>query len=133
MNFLPNRQFRRLAFLAKYLRSWQPGMTFQLSVMCFIRGFFTGCFSRATHKLVANSTDSSFETWFFTDLSHSPLTNKPTYIQGKMIEEITIKFGTKLKPTQYSWKSQLYRLNNKQYLIQTKFNLYVKNIKSIDF
>ena len=25
-----------------------------------------------------------------------------------MIEEITIKFGTKLKPTQYSWKSQLY-------------------------
>ena len=25
-----------------------------------------------------------------------------------MIEEITIKFGTELKPTQYSWKSQLY-------------------------
>ena len=25
-----------------------------------------------------------------------------------MIEEIT-KFGTKLKPTQYTWKSQLYR------------------------
>ena len=27
-----------------------------------------------------------------------------------MIEEITIKFGTELKPTQYSWKSQLYNL-----------------------
>ena len=27
---------------------------------------------------------------------------------GKMIEEIIIKFGTELKPTQYSWKSQLY-------------------------
>ena len=25
-----------------------------------------------------------------------------------MIEEITIKFGTRLKPTQHSWKSQLY-------------------------
>ena len=27
-----------------------------------------------------------------------------------MIEEITIKFGTELKPTQNSWKSQLYNL-----------------------
>ena len=26
-----------------------------------------------------------------------------------MIEEITIKFGTELNPTQYSWKSQLYK------------------------
>ena len=28
-----------------------------------------------------------------------------------MIEEITIKFGTELKSTQYSWKSQLYNLH----------------------
>ena len=28
----------------------------------------------------------------------------------EMIEEITIKFGTKLKPTKASWKSQLYRI-----------------------
>ena len=27
-----------------------------------------------------------------------------------MIEEITIKFGTELKPTKASWKSQLYNL-----------------------
>ena len=27
-----------------------------------------------------------------------------------MIEEITIKFGLELKPTQNSWKSQLYNL-----------------------
>ena len=27
-----------------------------------------------------------------------------------MIEENIIKFGTELKPTQASWKSQLYRL-----------------------
>ena len=26
-----------------------------------------------------------------------------------MIEEITNKFGMKLKPMQYSWKSQLYK------------------------
>ena len=26
-----------------------------------------------------------------------------------MIEENTIKFGMELKPTQYSWKSQLYK------------------------
>jgi len=28
-----------------------------------------------------------------------------------MIEEITIKFGMELKPTQYSWKSQLYTID----------------------
>ena len=27
-----------------------------------------------------------------------------------MIEEITIKFDTELKPTQHSWKSQLYNI-----------------------
>ena len=30
-----------------------------------------------------------------------------------MIEEITIKFGIKLKPTMTSWKSQLYKYNEK--------------------
>ena len=29
----------------------------------------------------------------------------------EMIEEITIKFGMKLKPTKASWKSQLYIIN----------------------
>ena len=29
---------------------------------------------------------------------------------GKMIEEITIRFSMELKPTQYSWKLQLYTL-----------------------
>ena len=28
-----------------------------------------------------------------------------------MIEEITIKFGTELKSTQHSWKSQLYNIS----------------------
>ena len=30
-----------------------------------------------------------------------------------MIEEITIKFDTKLKPTMTSWKSQLYKYNER--------------------
>ena len=34
-----------------------------------------------------------------------------------MIEEITIKFGTKLKPTQHSWKSQLYRIVLRQHFV----------------
>ena len=49
-------------------------------------------------------------------LSHSSLTIKPTYIQGKIIEEITIKFGTELKLTQNSYKLQFYR--NKQSIIK---------------
>ena len=41
-----------------------------------------------------------------------------------MIEKITIKFGTELKPTQYNWKSQLYKiqsnltLNSQQNIIE---------------
>ena len=85
-------------------------MTLHLLVMCSTRGFFTGCISWATRKLVAKSTCSSFDTWFFTNLSHSSLTIKTHIHIGKMIEEITIKFRSELKLTQYSWKSQLYSL-----------------------
>ena len=35
-----------------------------------------------------------------------------------MIKEITIKFGTELKPTQASWKLQLYRYDH---FFKTKF------------
>ena len=35
-----------------------------------------------------------------------------------MIEEITIKFGMKLKPTQYSWKSQLYTIDGTQWQLR---------------
>ena len=38
-----------------------------------------------------------------------------------MIVEITIKFGTELKPTQVSWKSQLYK-NNITYYARSKKN-----------
>ena len=34
-----------------------------------------------------------------------------------MIEEITIKFGTKLKPTQHSSKSQVYRIVLRQHFV----------------
>ena len=29
-----------------------------------------------------------------------------------MIEKITIKFGMELKPAQYSWKSQLFKIHH---------------------
>ena len=38
-----------------------------------------------------------------------------------MIEEITIEFGTELRPTQVSWKSQLYK-NNITYYARSKKN-----------
>ena len=67
-----------------------------------------GYFSRASRKLVMNCANSSLK------LNSSPISytyplqiNLHTY--RKMIEEITIKFGMELKPTQASWKSQFYR------------------------
>ena len=97
-----------MALIAKNSRTWQPNVTLQLSIMCFTRGLFVGYFSRASRKLVMNCADSSLK------LNSSPISytyplriNLHTY--RKMIEEITIKFGMELKPTQASWKSQFYR------------------------
>ena len=39
------------------------------SFMCSTRSSFTGCFSWDSHEPVAKSTCSTFETWFFADLS----------------------------------------------------------------
>ena len=110
INFFPNRRFH--GWFVGWHFLWNTRKIHSLA-------WLFSCQSCASHvafswvascKLVENSIDSTFEAWFFTNLSHSSLTNKPTYILGKMIEEITIKFGTELKPTQDSWKSQLYRL-----------------------
>ena len=65
---------------------WQPNMTLRFLAMC-TSGLFMGCFSQASCELVAKSTDSILETWFFTDLSHSFLTNKPN-IQRKLLKKI---------------------------------------------
>ena len=98
---------RGMDLIAKNSRTWQPNVTLQLPIICFTRGLFVGYFSRASRKLVMNCANSSLK------LNSSPISytyplqiNLHTY--RKMIEEITIKFGTKLKPTQHSWKSQLY-------------------------
>ena len=40
-----------------------------------------------------------------------------------MIKEITIKFGTKLKPTKVSWKSQLYKVTTKKKSYYNENNL----------
>ena len=47
-----------------------------------------------------------------------------------MIEEITIKFSTELKPTQHSWKSQLYNIYIYIYMscIQVTSNITLSNI-----
>ena len=67
--------------------------------------------SYSSYELVANCTNSSL-TLDSSPISHThPLQiNRHKYIQ--MIEEITIKFGTELKPTKTSWKSQLYIYND---------------------
>ena len=111
ITFLPNREFY------EYLAGWpfsrdthenlQPGMTLHLPVMCSTCGFFAG-------KLLARHSRNSLIHPLKLEFSHS-LTSilynwKPTYIQGYMIEEITIKFGLELKPTQNSCKLQLYNL-----------------------
>ena len=66
-------------------------------------------FSRATHE---NFFDLQFALSLRT-LSHTqPLQWNPTWNIGyKRLNKITIKFGTKLKPTQNSCKSQLYSLS----------------------
>ena len=43
------------------------------------------------------------------------------------IEEITIKFGTKLKPTKASWKSQLYLYYDLYY-----YEYFQKGVKCLD-
>ena len=72
----PLQVLHGMALLVKHSWTWQPGTTLYLPVMCSTRG------------LVANFIDSSFEAWLFTDLSHSSLTNKSTYIQGKLLKKL---------------------------------------------
>ena len=47
-------------------------------------------FSRDSHEPVTKSTCSTFETWFFTDLSHSSLTINHIYIQGKWLKKLQL-------------------------------------------
>ena len=66
--------------------------------------------SYSSRELVANCTNSSLK------LDSSPISNThPLEINPhtyrKMIEEITIKFDTELKPTQASWESQIYKVD----------------------
>ena len=103
---------RGLALLVKHSWTWQLGMTLQLLVMCSICGLFAGFFTWATCELVANSTDSPFEAWFFTNLSHLSLTNKPTYIQGKWLK--------KLQSNLAQHKSQHKIVGNHNFTLSTK-------------
>ena len=67
---------------------------------------FTGYSSR---KLVMNYTNPTLKLDSL-PISHThPLQINP-HKYKEMIEENTIKFGTELKPTKASWKSQLYNI-----------------------
>ena len=82
-------------------------MTLHLPVMYSTRDSFAG-------KLLARHSQNPLVHHFKLKSSHSftliPYNLKPTYIQGNMIEEITIKFEMELKSIQNSCKSQLYNL-----------------------
>ena len=60
-----------------------------------------------SRELVANCTDSSLKL-DSSPISHTHPLQLNSHKYKEMIEEITIKFGTELKPTKASWKSQLY-------------------------
>ena len=68
-------------------------------------------FSQASCELVANCTDSSLKLDSLPISPTYPLQeNSHKYME--IIKEITIKFDTELKPTQVSWKLQLYRYDH---------------------
>ena len=107
--FLPNRIFYEyltqwhFSQSTREMTSWHDSST---SSHVFHRWPFHRLLSR---MLVTNCTDSSL-TLDSSLISHThPLQINP-YKYREMIEEITIKFGTELKPTKASWKSQLYNL-----------------------
>ena len=85
----------------------QAGITLHLPIMCSTCGYFAG-------KLLVKHLQNPLFHPFKLESSHSliliPYNVKPTYIQGNMIEEIIIKFGKELKPTQNSCKLQLYKV-----------------------
>ena len=79
-------------------------MTLHLPVMCFTCNFFVGKFlTRHSQKPLVHplKLDSLL-------ISHTHRLQINPHTYREMIKEITIKFGTELKPTQDSWKSQPY-------------------------
>ena len=83
---------------------FQAGMTLRLLVMCSTCGLFRELASHEIHLFIL--LNLSFHT-----LSHSSHTIKNTHKYREIwLNKITIKFGTKLKPTQNSYKSQLYNI-----------------------
>ena len=95
INFLPNREFRGFFAGWPFSRNTRETLTnlttwydSSASSHMLHTWLFTCYFLQVTRELVTNSTNSSFEAWFFIDLSHSSLTNKPTYIQGKWLKKL---------------------------------------------
>ena len=106
--FLPNKMFRG------YLMGW-PFLqnTRELDSLMWLFSFQSCAshvaFSQVTSReLVSNCIDSSLKL-DFSPISYTHSLQIKPHTYREMIEEITIKFVTKLKPTQTSWKSQLHR------------------------
>ena len=80
---------------------------------------FAGYSSR---ELVTHCIDSSLKL-DFSPISHTHPLQINTHKYRETNEEITIKFGTKLEPTQASWKSQLYMDKVCSFFRHTRTNL----------
>ena len=81
-------------------------MTLRIPIMCWAHASLR---EKSSRELLAKTPLIFDESWIFT-LSHTqPIQRNLTYNTGYIrLNRITIKFGTELKPTQISCKSQLY-------------------------
>ena len=100
----PNRDFRET--VAKII-AWHDSSSFSHMLYMWL-------FCRL---LLARHSRTRYEIHliiFWSLILHRSLTlipyNQTDILTSKKIEEITIKFGKEPKPTQYSWKSQLYKM-----------------------
>lgn len=91
-NFLPNEKFRVSFVSWPYLRdsceNSNLARLFIFQSYALHVAYFAGCFLWDNREPFAKFTCSTFETWFFTDLSHSSLSIKATYIQGKWLKKL---------------------------------------------
>ena len=100
-----NRMFRGKALPAKH--SWKPAVTI-CHDSSHSNHVLSTCFTSREVFLRA-TRENSFDLRWVLNLHTQPIQRNLTYNTGYIrLNRITIKFGTELKPTQISCKSQLY-------------------------
>ena len=81
-------------------------MTLHIPVMCWAHASLR---EKSSRELPVKTPLIFDESWIFTFSHTQPIQRNLTYNTGYIrLNRITIKFGTELKPTQISCKSQLY-------------------------